>query len=59
MNKSEIWKNYRFPIILLSGIMIGAAIGVIFGEKAKVLAPLGDIFPVSYTHLTLPTILLV
>ena len=44
MNKSEIWKNYRFPIILLSGIMIGAVIGVIFGEKAKVLAPLGDIF---------------
>ena len=39
MNKSEIWKNYRFPIILLSGIMIGAVIGVIFGEKAKVLAP--------------------
>ena len=36
MNKSEIWKNYRFPIILLSGIMIGAVIGVIFGEKAKV-----------------------
>lgn len=44
MNKSEIWKNYRFPIILLSGIMIGAVIGVIFGEKAKVLALLGDIF---------------
>ena len=44
MNKSEIWKNYRFPIILLSGIMIGAVIGVIFGERAKVLAPLGDIF---------------
>ena len=44
MNKSTIWKNYRFPIILLSGIMIGAVIGVIFGEKAKVLAPLGDIF---------------
>lgn len=41
---SSIWKNYRFPILLLSGIGIGAAIGVIFGEKAQVLAPLGDIF---------------
>lgn len=44
MNKSTIWKNYRFPIILLSGIAIGAILGVILGEKAKVLAPVGDIF---------------
>ncbi|MCB7318591.1 dicarboxylate/amino acid:cation symporter [Lacrimispora sp. 210928-DFI.3.58] len=44
MNKSTIWKNYRFPIILLSGIIIGAILGVILGEKAKVLAPIGDIF---------------
>lgn len=44
MNKSEIWKNYRFPIILLSGIAIGAVLGIVLGEKAKVLAPLGDIF---------------
>lgn len=44
MNKSTIWKNYRFPIILLAGIFIGAAIGVIFGERAKALAPIGDIF---------------
>lgn len=42
--KSSVWKNYRFPIILISGIVIGAIIGLIFGEKAKVLAPLGDIF---------------
>ena len=44
MNKSTIWKNYRFPIILLSGIAIGAVLGIVLGEKAKVLAPLGDIF---------------
>lgn len=44
MNKSTIWKNYRFPIILLLGITIGAILGVVLGEKAKVLAPLGDIF---------------
>lgn len=42
--KSSVWKNYRFPIILISGIMIGAIIGLVFGERAKVLAPLGDIF---------------
>ena len=40
MNKSTIWKNYRFPIILLSGIAIGAVLGIVLGEKAKVLAPL-------------------
>lgn len=44
MNKSTIWKNYRFPIILLSGIAIGAVLGIVLGEKAKALAPLGDIF---------------
>ena len=44
MNKSTIWKNYRFPIILLSGITIGAILGMVLGERAKVLAPLGDIF---------------
>ncbi|MCC8027888.1 MAG: dicarboxylate/amino acid:cation symporter [Clostridium sp.] len=44
MNRSTIWKNYRFPIILLSGIIIGAILGLILGEKAKALAPLGDIF---------------
>lgn len=42
--KSSVWANYRFPIILISGIAIGAIIGLVFGEKAKVLAPLGDIF---------------
>lgn len=44
MKKSTIWKNYRFPIILLLGITIGAILGVVLGEKAKVLASLGDIF---------------
>ncbi|AZB44197.1 dicarboxylate/amino acid:cation symporter [Bacillus sp. FJAT-42376] len=37
-------KAYRFPIILLSSIIIGAVIGLIFGEKAVVLKPFGDIF---------------
>ncbi|MBS2970292.1 dicarboxylate/amino acid:cation symporter [Metabacillus sp. KIGAM252] len=37
-------KAYRFPIILLSSIIIGAIIGLIFGEKAVVLKPFGDIF---------------
>ena len=32
---------------------VGYAIGLLF------IVPLGDLYPVSYTHLTLPTILLV
>lgn len=44
MDKKKIWESYRFPLILLGGIIVGALIGVIFGEKAKVLAPIGDIF---------------
>lgn len=37
-------KAYRFPLILLSAIIIGAIIGLIFGEKAGVIRPLGDLF---------------
>lgn len=44
VNKKEIWKSYRFPILLVLGILIGSAFGVIAGEKASVVKPLGDIF---------------
>ncbi len=43
-SKSSIWRSYRFPIILLISILIGSAIGVIFGKDAMVLEPLGKIF---------------
>lgn len=38
------WGHYRFPIILLISIIIGSVIGWVFGEKAMVLQPLGQIF---------------
>ncbi|AXI00777.1 dicarboxylate/amino acid:cation symporter [Sporosarcina sp. PTS2304] len=37
-------KAYRFPLILLSSIIIGSIIGLIFGEKASVIKPFGDLF---------------
>ncbi|MBR6690076.1 MAG: dicarboxylate/amino acid:cation symporter [Bacilli bacterium] len=40
----KIWKNYKFPIILLSSIMIGCIIGIIFKEDALYLKPIGTIF---------------
>ena len=36
--------NYKSTIILLVAIIVGAAVGLIFKEKATVLKPLGDIF---------------
>lgn len=44
MDKKKIWESYRFPLILLAGILTGAILGLVLGEKATVLAPLGDIF---------------
>lgn len=38
------FQAYRFPIILLISIIIGSIIGLVFGEKANVIKPLGDIF---------------
>ena len=44
MNAKKIWDSYKFPLLLLGGIFIGAVLGMVLGEKATVLAPLGDIF---------------
>ncbi len=44
MDKKKLWESYRFPLILLGGIIAGAILGAVLGEKAKVLAPVGDIF---------------
>lgn len=40
----KIWKNYKFPLILLISIIIGCIIGIIFKEDSMVLKPLGTIF---------------
>ncbi|HLR20862.1 MAG TPA: dicarboxylate/amino acid:cation symporter [Tissierellaceae bacterium] len=40
----RIWRSYRFPLILLTGIIVGSIIGLIMGNKALVFKPLGDIF---------------
>lgn len=40
----KIWKNYKFPIILLISIIIGSIIGAIFGKDAMKLKPIGEIF---------------
>ena len=44
MNFKNIFKNYRFPIVLILSIIIGSSIGIIFGNDATVLKPIGQIF---------------
>jgi len=43
-SKNEVLKNYRFPLILLGGIIIGSILGFAVPEFATNLAPFGDIF---------------
>lgn len=43
-NRKSIWKHYKFPLILLGSIILGSIIGLVIGERATMLKPLGDIF---------------
>jgi Na+/H+-dicarboxylate symporter len=40
----EILKNYKSTIILISAIIVGVIVGLIFGSDASVLKPFGDLF---------------
>lgn len=42
--RQKIWDAYRFPIILIGAIALGCIIGIVMGEQAVVLKPLGEIF---------------
>lgn len=55
MKKTKL-NSYIFPLILLAGIIAGGVIGKMFGEKAKVLKPLGDIFINGMFTLVVPLV---
>lgn len=40
----KLWKNYKFPLLLLSSILLGMITGVILKEEAIVLKPFGNVF---------------
>lgn len=40
----KFWTNYKQSIILLVAIVLGAVVGVVWGEDAGVLSPFGDLF---------------
>ncbi|MDR1854146.1 MAG: dicarboxylate/amino acid:cation symporter [Azoarcus sp.] len=44
MPSLSVWKSYRFSLVLLASILVGAGIGLAFGERATALKPLGEIF---------------
>ncbi|MBP7279373.1 MAG: dicarboxylate/amino acid:cation symporter [Sedimentibacter sp.] len=43
-SKKTVWENYRFSVILIISIAIGSFIGLVFGDRAVILKPFGDIF---------------
>ena len=44
MNKTNTFKSYLFPMVLISSILIGGITGYFFKESSPYLKPLGDIF---------------
>ncbi|QZY56267.1 dicarboxylate/amino acid:cation symporter [Crassaminicella profunda] len=56
--KQSIWKAYRFPIILLTGIVLGSLIGIQMGEKASIFKPLGDLFLNGMFTIVVPLVFL-
>ncbi len=44
MNRATFWKNYSYSILLLGAMLVGSAIGLIFGKSAAALKPFGQVF---------------
>lgn len=40
----KVWQQYKASVLLLGGLIIGGIAGVVFGEKATAVQPLGDLF---------------
>lgn len=40
----SFWQQYKSSMLLLAGLILGGIVGVVFGEKATVLQPFGDVF---------------
>ena len=40
----KLFAIYKSTIVLLVALIVGAVVGLVFGEKATIFQPLGDIF---------------
>ncbi|MCF0185405.1 MAG: cation:dicarboxylase symporter family transporter, partial [Bacteroidaceae bacterium] len=54
----DILKNYFSTLLLLTGVVIGGVCGLIFGESAAVVKPLGDLFLNMMFVLVVPIVFL-
>ena len=54
----KIFKNYKSMLILLGAIILGGLVGMLWGEDAKVLSPLGDLFLNMLLVIVVPLIFL-
>lgn len=43
-NKQSAFAAYRYPIILIAFVLIGAVLGIVLGDKASFLFPIGQIW---------------
>ncbi len=53
----SIPKGYRLPLILLGSIILGAVLGLIFGEKILWIKPIGTIFVNLCFTIAVPTVM--
>ena len=37
-------RNYRFPLLILTSVVVGAIVGLVAGEQAAALKPIGRVF---------------
>jgi len=57
--KPSVWLTYRFPITLLSAIILGSIIGLVMGDKATIFQPLGTIFINAMFTIVVPLVFVV
>lgn len=51
-------KSYLFPLLILSGIILGSVVGMIFGHNAAVIKPFGDVFLYLLFTIVTPIVLI-
>src|SRR5699024_2410951 len=52
----RILRNYRFPLFILAGFVVGAIIGLIYGERATVISPCATLFSNMMFTLVVPLV---
>lgn len=51
-------RNYRFPLLIITGVVIGAVLGLVFGDDVAWLKPFGQVFINMMFTLVVPLVFL-